>query len=288
MTRSIGAKRNKEDGEDEDRRDRKRVARGDSGAVNPTKAGVSRSTTDIPSPLLPGLGHYTNQGVSNFSGQYSLESEASLHQGNTTNVYQTANRCLADLRVTDPCHDKKRIEETKGGLLRDAYVWVLENRDLCRWRNNPDQRLLWVKGDPGKGKTMLLCGIIDYLEEKLRGSDPQRNPMDRPGRTLGSGTETEARPATSTDDAAQPSGLRIKQGGSTFKSNITLTGNASSKQGNKITGITQGDVDQKGSEFSGDVKAGDKAQTSQGNQINGMTPDADQLGAHPVAGRYGQ
>ncbi|KAL2197503.1 NACHT domain-containing protein [Corynascus similis CBS 632.67] len=25
-------------------------------------------------------------------------------------------------------------------------------------------RLLWIKGDPGKGKTMLLCGIIDELE----------------------------------------------------------------------------------------------------------------------------
>ncbi|KAK4176017.1 NACHT domain-containing protein [Triangularia setosa] len=27
-----------------------------------------------------------------------------------------------------------------------------------------DQRLLWIKGNPGKGKTMLLCGIIDELE----------------------------------------------------------------------------------------------------------------------------
>lgn len=23
---------------------------------------------------------------------------------------------------------------------------------------------MWIKGDPGKGKTMLLCGIIDELE----------------------------------------------------------------------------------------------------------------------------
>ncbi|KAL2196961.1 hypothetical protein P885DRAFT_23029, partial [Corynascus similis CBS 632.67] len=25
-------------------------------------------------------------------------------------------------------------------------------------------RLLWIKGDPGKGKTMLLCGIINELK----------------------------------------------------------------------------------------------------------------------------
>ncbi|KAK1995214.1 hypothetical protein LX36DRAFT_659842 [Colletotrichum falcatum] len=26
-------------------------------------------------------------------------------------------------------------------------------------------RLLWIKGDPGKGKTMLLCGIVDEPEK---------------------------------------------------------------------------------------------------------------------------
>ncbi|KAK1974472.1 hypothetical protein LZ30DRAFT_406165 [Colletotrichum cereale] len=71
---------------------------------------------------------------------------------------------LKDLHVTDSRHDKKRIQDTKGGLLKDSYVWVVDNPDFCQWRNDQDQRLLWVKGDPGKGKTMLLCGIIDELE----------------------------------------------------------------------------------------------------------------------------
>jgi hypothetical protein len=35
--------------------------------------------------------------------------------------------CLADLRLTYPRNDKKRIEETKGGLLKDAYRWILDN-----------------------------------------------------------------------------------------------------------------------------------------------------------------
>ncbi|KAK1837497.1 hypothetical protein CCHR01_19881, partial [Colletotrichum chrysophilum] len=74
-------------------------------------------------------------------------------------------KCLADLRVTDPRDDKKRIQKAKGGLLTDSYVWVLQNSDFCQWRDDQDQRLLWVKGDPGKGKTMLLCGIIDELEK---------------------------------------------------------------------------------------------------------------------------
>lgn len=35
-----------------------------------------------------------------------------------------------------------------------------------RWRGDPDSRLLWIKGDPGKGKTMLLCGIINELTDQ--------------------------------------------------------------------------------------------------------------------------
>nr|XP_036580708.1 beta transducin-like protein HET-D2Y [Colletotrichum truncatum]KAF6788703.1 beta transducin-like protein HET-D2Y [Colletotrichum truncatum] len=75
------------------------------------------------------------------------------------------SQLLADLRSTDPRDDKTRIERTKGGLLHDSYRWILDNSDFQRWRNDDQSRLLWIKGDPGKGKTMLLCGIIDELEK---------------------------------------------------------------------------------------------------------------------------
>ncbi|OQE07888.1 hypothetical protein PENFLA_c154G04290 [Penicillium flavigenum] len=88
------------------------------------------------------LGHITNQ---------FLQSE-SLNQA-----------CLRDLRTTDPHHDKDRIQNTNGGLLKDSYCWVLDNEEFQRWRDNQDNCLLWIRGDPGKGKTMLLCGIIDEL-----------------------------------------------------------------------------------------------------------------------------
>jgi hypothetical protein len=74
------------------------------------------------------------------------------------------DRCLADLCVTDPRDDKRRIEDAKGGLLPAAYCWVLNHPDFRRWQDDAGCRLLWIKGDPGKGKTMLMCGIIDELE----------------------------------------------------------------------------------------------------------------------------
>ncbi|KAF2033235.1 HET-domain-containing protein [Setomelanomma holmii] len=72
--------------------------------------------------------------------------------------------CIQDIRSTDPRHDKQRIEDTKGGLLADSYRWVMDNTAFQQWQGEPHSRLLWVKGDPGKGKTMLLCGIVNELE----------------------------------------------------------------------------------------------------------------------------
>ncbi|KAG4432782.1 hypothetical protein IFR05_011734 [Cadophora sp. M221] len=77
------------------------------------------------------------------------------------------NKCLQDLRLSDPRDDKTRIEDTKGGLLEGSYRWALETSDFQQWQNNPQTWLLWIKGDPGKGKTMLLCGIINELKKSL-------------------------------------------------------------------------------------------------------------------------
>ncbi|KAL6169642.1 hypothetical protein ACJQWK_04652 [Exserohilum turcicum] len=73
-------------------------------------------------------------------------------------------QCIQDIRQTDPCDDKKRIEDTRGGLLADSYRWILDNTTFRQWYEDQHSGLLWVKGDPGKGKTMLLCGIIDELQ----------------------------------------------------------------------------------------------------------------------------
>ncbi|RSM06019.1 hypothetical protein CDV31_009354 [Fusarium ambrosium] len=76
------------------------------------------------------------------------------------------NECLKDLHIVNPQTHKQRLEKTKGGLLKDSYRWILDHDDFRRFRTDPDRRLLWIKGDPGKGKTMLLCGIIDELEKE--------------------------------------------------------------------------------------------------------------------------
>ncbi|KAJ5184803.1 hypothetical protein N7472_009643, partial [Penicillium cf. griseofulvum] len=75
--------------------------------------------------------------------------------------------CLRDLRTTNPHHDKDRIQSTNGGLLKDSYCWILDNEEFQQWQDNQSNGLLWIRGDPGKGKTMLLCGIIEELTRRF-------------------------------------------------------------------------------------------------------------------------
>ncbi|KAL2270488.1 hypothetical protein VTJ83DRAFT_2672 [Remersonia thermophila] len=81
------------------------------------------------------------------------------------------NECLRALAATDPHKDKKRIQDDKGDPLKAAYKWILVTDEYKEWRDR-DGRFLWIRGDPGKGKTMLLCGIIDELQKQSSEKTP--------------------------------------------------------------------------------------------------------------------
>ncbi|KAK2669558.1 WD40 repeat [Fusarium oxysporum f. sp. vasinfectum] len=101
-----------------------------------------------------------------------------VHVGNSYNIthhhrkgseQDGAKKYLDTLRSTDPRDDKARIEQTNGGLLKDSYVWILESPEFITWRDESEAgRLLWIRGDPGKGKTMLLSGLINELQPLTR------------------------------------------------------------------------------------------------------------------------
>lgn len=74
--------------------------------------------------------------------------------------------CLQHLRLTDSRHDKTCIKQTKNDLLQDSYRWILDNNDFRQWHEDKQSRLLWIKSDSDKGKTMLLCDIINELKKE--------------------------------------------------------------------------------------------------------------------------
>ncbi|WKT54203.1 hypothetical protein QSH57_004787 [Fusarium oxysporum f. sp. vasinfectum] len=115
-----------------------------------------------------GFGQQNNPSGGNnefISGRYNITGKsANVNFGAATGFL---HRLFASNQI-DPRNEKTRIERQKGGLLADCYKWILSNDEFRQWRDDEASQLLWIKGDPGKGKTMLLCGIINELE---RGSE---------------------------------------------------------------------------------------------------------------------
>ncbi|KAI1357159.1 NACHT domain-containing protein [Xylaria arbuscula] len=127
---------------------------------------LAKTAKSLEEKLLPGFRQALQE-------QTAAQSE--MRQGEKDERQEEKNKeCLADLHTTDPRDDKERIKQTKGGLLKDSSNWILKHEDFERWYNNDEARLLWIKGDPGKGKTMLLIAIVDELEQRL--NQPHQQP----------------------------------------------------------------------------------------------------------------
>ena len=76
--------------------------------------------------------------------------------------------CLRALYLIDPTADIKAIVARKDSVFKDSYSWILECKEyqkFMNWEDGNKHRLLWIKGDPGKGKTMLLVGVIREIEQ---------------------------------------------------------------------------------------------------------------------------
>lgn len=60
---------------------------------------------------------------------------------------------------------RKRILTGKGELVTASYSWILEDQTFQSWLDGDTNHLLWIKGGPGKGKTMMMAGLVDILSK---------------------------------------------------------------------------------------------------------------------------
>ncbi|KAK4450281.1 hypothetical protein QBC34DRAFT_297268 [Podospora aff. communis PSN243] len=85
------------------------------------------------------------------------------------------DRCLVALHGPaadgDPRSAKLLIEKAEGASMEPVYRWVLETAAFQQWYHDDGESVLWIRGDAGKGKTMLLCGIIDHLASQASQGD---------------------------------------------------------------------------------------------------------------------
>ena len=128
---------------------------------------------------LKGIANLGEIGLEMFNRQFvpvaSRQSDPHLGLPNTIQTLEanvclseSDRQCLRDIRRTDPRHDKERIESSKDQLLEGSCSWVLEDSAFLDWWNRDDSRLLWIHGDPGKGKTMMMMALISEVSQRLK------------------------------------------------------------------------------------------------------------------------
>ncbi|OKL62331.1 hypothetical protein UA08_02283 [Talaromyces atroroseus] len=83
--------------------------------------------------------------------------------------------CLRDLHWIDPRDEIQDIKARKDDLVDDSYRWIMDTvefKNFIDWEDRDAPNLLWITGQAGMGKTMLLVGIIQELtKERLSNSD---------------------------------------------------------------------------------------------------------------------
>ncbi|KAL4895649.1 hypothetical protein BDV59DRAFT_191590 [Aspergillus ambiguus] len=112
--------------------------------------------------------------------EYDVRAMISEYQAAEGNTYlrllfemqlsQSQKELMKNLRVANMEAEVQSLQARKDILLEDSYKWVLDNREFrtfTDWDQGNTGQILWVKGDPGKGKTFLLMGIINELKHDL-------------------------------------------------------------------------------------------------------------------------
>ncbi len=62
----------------------------------------------------------------------------------------------------------EKIQNKQDKLLEDTGAWMLSDSTFTKWLNDDTAHLLWLRGDPGKGKTMLAISLVTDLSDRIR------------------------------------------------------------------------------------------------------------------------
>ncbi|RSL62637.1 hypothetical protein CEP54_005577 [Fusarium duplospermum] len=85
-------------------------------------------------------------------------------------------RNYLDQNGYDPADQKANAERQGGQLFEPACHWIYDNAEFQQWRHGIDPSSLWLHGGPGKGKSMLLCSVINRLLDSTKGASVASNP----------------------------------------------------------------------------------------------------------------
>ncbi|UPK93552.1 hypothetical protein LCI18_004487 [Fusarium solani-melongenae] len=109
-----------------------------------------------------------------------------IHTGGGNQIIQTGldeetkqdRQCLSYMQQSGyvPADQKANAERRKEKLFEPACEWIFKNPEFQQWRDGAYPPGFWLHGGPGKGKTKLLCSVLNHLLDSARGalvsSDP--------------------------------------------------------------------------------------------------------------------
>lgn len=81
-------------------------------------------------------------------------------------------KCLQAIFVTDPLDDMQMIESKKDRLVDHTGWWILQSPSFRTWLDSDTSALLWLHGDPGKGKTMLAISLVRDIAKRIESEGP--------------------------------------------------------------------------------------------------------------------
>jgi hypothetical protein len=116
----------------------------------------------------------------NAFGALATTGGGSIHAGNTYNTGGGAvtfatlatdsdvdKRYLHAWLLTDPRADRTRILANKDRLLPGSCDWIFDDAAFTQWWKDDESRILWIHGNPGKGKTMMMMALTEEIARPL-------------------------------------------------------------------------------------------------------------------------
>ncbi|KAM0716310.1 hypothetical protein Q7P37_007755 [Cladosporium fusiforme] len=79
-----------------------------------------------------------------------------------TSMTKALKTCRNALFLTDPSIDRDSVIRAKGDRVKGTCEWILKNETFKSWLTG-DLNLLWLRGGPGKGKTMMSVFLTQEL-----------------------------------------------------------------------------------------------------------------------------
>lgn len=78
--------------------------------------------------------------------------------------------CMRALQAPDYLGFRtRRVEEAAG----NTFAWFLDQKEFVSWRSGEESSVLWIRGSPGKGRTVLSKLLLSHLEKNSPSQSPE-------------------------------------------------------------------------------------------------------------------